>query len=162
MRYSWPQDAVPSEEALHQRLSLLDPAYPNPRLLTSLLFDEAQDSYEDEFLWGYFLKGVQDGLFNEYRVILFCSYGSPSSRPVYHRRGGTPLVLADEARVSLRPTERSLGLLLSRVEFDEVVARREPKLNLHPDLLDRILNWTTGHVGAIVQLLDIISSQVSH
>ena len=52
--------------------------------------------------------------------------------------------------------------MLSRVEFDEVVARRgETKLNLHPDLLDRIFNWTTGHVGAIVQLLDIISSQVS-
>lgn len=74
---------------------------------------------------------------------------------------GTPPVLADAARVSLQPTETSMGILLDRVEFNEVVARRERKLNLHPDLLDNIFNWTAGHVGAIVQLLNIVSYNVS-
>ena len=54
-----------------------------------------------------------------------------------------------------------MGILLDRVEFNEVVARRERKLNLHPDLLDNIFNWTAGHVGAIVQLLNIVSYNVS-
>lgn len=54
-----------------------------------------------------------------------------------------------------------MGILLDRVEFNEVVARCERKLNLHPDLLDGIFNWTAGHVGAIVQLLHILSGQMS-
>jgi hypothetical protein len=54
-----------------------------------------------------------------------------------------------------------MGILLDRVEFNEVVARREPKLNLHPDLMDNIFNWTAGHVGAIIQLLNIVSYNVS-
>ena len=54
-----------------------------------------------------------------------------------------------------------MGILLDQVEFNEVVARCERKLNLHSDLLDNIFNWTSGHVGAIVQLLHILSYQVS-
>lgn len=112
--------------------------------------------YEDKSLWTDFFKGVQDRLYHEYRVILFCRYGSPSPRPVNHGIG-VPLVLSNAARVSLRPTERSMGLLLNRLEFNEVVAQHERKLNMHPDLLDNIFNWTAGHVGAIVQLLHILS-----
>lgn len=54
-----------------------------------------------------------------------------------------------------------MGLLLNRLEFNEVVVQHERKLNMHPDLLDNIFNWTAGHVGAIVQLLHILSYQVS-
>lgn len=126
-----------------------------------MLFDEGQDSYSDEYLWNTFFKGVQGGHFKDYRVILFCSYGSPSARPVSYKVG-TPLTLHVSARVSLWPSKHSIepiGLLLTRAEFNEVVARHERKLNLHPDLLDHFFHLTVGHVGAVIDLLRITSYQ---
>ena len=108
-------------------------------------------------------RGVSDGGYHVYHVILFCSYGNPSSRPVPHRIG-TPLALGEAARISLRPregSEGSIGILLNRSEFDEVVSRFKHQLNLHPDLLDLIFQWTDGHVGAVVKLLQVISNQAS-
>lgn len=55
----------------------------------------------------------------------------------------------------------SVGLLLNRIEFDQIVVQDPRNLKLHPGLLDNIFNWTVGHVGAVVQLLNIISQQVS-
>lgn len=73
----------------------------------------------------------------------------------------TSIILPDAARVSLWPTESSVGLLLNRLEFDEVVARHCPKLHVHPDILNYIFNWTAGHAGAIAKLLLVFSFQVS-
>lgn len=100
---------------------------------------------------------------NRYRVVLFCSYGSPSSHPVCHDIG-TPLSLHHAARISLMPREGSegwIGMLLTRSKFDEVVSQFKYPLNLHPDLLDIILGWPVGHVGAVVEMLHIISSEAS-
>ena len=94
-----------------------------------LLFDNAQDTYWDGFLWENFFKDtVQRG--SGTCAILFCSYGSPSTRPVEHD-DGIPLVLHDSARISLTPhridTSDSeflpIGLLFSREEFEEAVNR---------------------------------------
>jgi len=77
-----------------------------------------------------------------------------------------PLVLRPAARISLWPregsegSEGSIGLWLNRSELDEVVSRFERPLNLHPDLLDIIFGWTAGHVGAVIGMLHIISSQI--
>jgi hypothetical protein len=159
-KHSWPKDVPQLDSALVARLREVDPAFARNRGLVFLLFDEAQDSYRDELLWNDFFKGVADGNYPTYRVILFCSYGSPSSRPVdYHI--GTPLVLSDAARISLWPTEGSIGILLDRSEFDEVVLLFERPLNLHADLQNSIFHWTAGHVGAVVELLRVISNQVS-
>jgi hypothetical protein len=79
---------------------------------------------------------------------------------VLHRIG-VPLVLRDVARISLWPREGSIGMLLKRSEFDEVVSRFEHPLNLHPDLLDLIFGWTVGHAGAVIEMLRVISYQVS-
>lgn len=156
-QHSWPpQD---SGSALDQRLKVVDPAYPRRDGLAFLLLDEGQDSYSDHILWNAFFKGVSDGGYPRNRVILFCSYGSPSSRPIPHRIG-TPLALRDAARISLWPTEKSIGMLFNRSEFDEVVARFERPLNLHADLQDLIFDWTVGHAGAVVELLRLISYQV--
>ncbi len=162
-QHSW----VPakSDEVLKENLRLMDPAFPRSRRdnIAYLLFDEAQDSYEDGFLWNDFFKGVGDRGYSHYRVILFCSYGSPSSRPVLYRIG-TLLELTNAARISLWPrkgSEGSIGLLLNRSEFDEVVSRFEPRLNLHSDLLDLIFEWTVGHVGAVIRMLEVISGKAS-
>ena len=89
---------------------------------------------------------------------MFCSYGSPSSRPVSYDFG-TPPILHAAARISLWPVEggSSIGLFLQWSEFMEVVSRFERPLNVHPDLLSMVFDWT---VGAVVELLRLIS--VSH
>jgi hypothetical protein len=93
---------------------------------------------------------------HKYRVILFCSSRSNLDCPLTYDIGWAP-VLRPSARVSLRPGEQPIGLLLDRTEFDEVVARHEDHLNLHPDLLDFFFNLTTGHAGAVVRLLHLVS-----
>jgi hypothetical protein len=161
-RSTWPgpKEAERSDEALIKRLKDVDPLFPRRNGLAFLLFDEGQNTYEDDILWNIFFKGVSDGRYNRYRVILFCRYGSPSSRPVlYHI--GTRLVLRDAARISLWPRKGSIGILLKRSEFDEVVSRFKRPLNLHPDLLDLIFDWTVGHAGAVIEMLCVISYQVS-
>jgi hypothetical protein len=121
--------------------------------------DEVQDSYADQLFWNDFFKGVQDGRHRHYRVMLFCSYGSPSARPV-PQKIGTPLVLTNAAHVSLWPTETCPGLLLNRAEFDEVLERYDKNMKLEPKLQNQFFHWTGGHVGAVVKLLSIVSHQV--
>ena len=156
---------IQSDSALTERLKQLDPFYPRPgpeHSLAFLLFDEGQDSYKDHILWNNFFKGVSDGAYDRYRIIIFCSYGSPSSRPV--PRHITPLALSNTARISLWPRAglgAPVGILLTRSEFDEVVTRFERQLNLQPDLQDLIFDWTVGHAGAATSMLRVISYQVS-
>jgi hypothetical protein len=127
-----------------------------------LLFDEGQDTYKDEHLWNTFFKQVHDG-YDNYFAILFCSYGSPSARPLIDQRG-TPPVLSSAARVSLWHEKNSIGLLLDPTEFNEVVEgyanKLERKLTLDPKLKDHFYDLTGGHVGAVIQLLLLISNQV--
>ena len=158
---SWPPRG--SGPSANQHLRQVDPAYPRSDGLAFLLFDEGQDSYDDHLLWNGFFKGVTDGFYHWYHVVLFCSYGSPSSCPVPHNIG-TPLTLCDAARISLWPREgleESIGILFKHSEFDEVVSLSECRLHLHPDLLDLIFDWTVGHAGAVVEILRMISYQVS-
>ena len=58
-------------------------------------------------------------------------------------------------------SEGWIGMLLTRSKLDEVVSQFKYPLNLHPDLLDIILGWPVGHVGAVVEMLHIISSEAS-
>ncbi|KIL59210.1 hypothetical protein M378DRAFT_180929 [Amanita muscaria Koide BX008] len=159
-QHSWPgpEEATQKNSSRRERLKEVDPRFPRQDGITFLLFDEGQDTYEDHLLWNAFFKGVGDGLHSHYCVILFCSYCNPSPRPVSYRIG-TPVVLRDAARISLWPREGSIGILLTRSEFDEVVSRFHRPLRLHPDLLDMIFDWTVGHVGAVVELLRVISYQ---
>jgi hypothetical protein len=141
------------------------PDYPNPTDVTYLLFDEAQDTYWDVSFWNVFLKGYAS--FDNYRVILFCSYGSAGMQPLNYRVG-TPMHLNPEARVSLVPNSEvngylgfeAIGLLFSRTEFDEVV-KREHEQALDHDLQDQIFWWTGGHAGAVAALLHITEALVS-
>jgi len=96
--------------SLNKHLWLVDPTYFRHNGLAYLLFDKGQDLYDDHILWNAFFKGVSDRGFDHYHIILFCSYGSPSSHPVVHNIG-TPLVLHDAACISLWPREGSIGIL---------------------------------------------------
>jgi hypothetical protein len=124
------------------------------------LFDEGQDSYGDPLFWNAFIKEAGDGIYPYYHVILFCSYGSPSSHPMDYEIGSPPGLRA-AARISLWPVGVSPGILLQWSEFLEVVSHFKRPLNVHPDLLSLIFIWTVGHVGAVVELLRLILYLVS-
>ena len=138
------------------------PGFPTPTKKTYLLFDNGEGTYLDASLWDYFFKRHKD--FDNYRTIIFCSYGSAKSQPLRYNPG-TPVNLESVARVTLVCDDKSedefgkVELLLSPDEFKEIIRRR--KLAVADDLQDRIFSWTGGHVGAVIDILEIISRQVS-
>jgi hypothetical protein len=129
--------------------------------LVFLLFDNAHDIYWDVELWDQFFKTVSSSV---YHVVLFCSCGSPSITSVtYNHR--TPTRLPATRRVSLVPVQHddglgTVGLLLNRVEFDEVVSQYNKDLQIDDGLREEIFEWTAGHVGAVVDILTIIVQHV--
>jgi hypothetical protein len=126
----------------------LSPAY--------LLFDEAQETYHDDGLWNGFFKSL-DSLAG-WRVILFCSFGSPS-RHAGPQKYGTPAVQSPSQRLLLRSTEDfPFGLLLSYEEVEQVIEKYN--LNLAKNVCHAIFDWTGGHAGCVGYLLNSIRSKV--
>jgi len=130
---------------------------------TYILFDNGQDTYWDTELWEIFFKDHQQQL-NGYKIILFCSYGSASKRMVDYDHG-TLGVVRPSARISLRYhtalNHDPVGLLLNQEEFDDVVKRSEGLVLLGPDLQNFIFDSTDGHVGAVMSVLEALSTLVS-
>ena len=130
---------------------------------TYLIFDNGEDTYWDTYLWETFFKSQQ--FTGAYQIILFCGYGSAGTQPLSYPKG-TPLRLDPKARVSLMRNSESadefgsIGLLLSRAEFDEVVERAH-EYGLDDSFKDMIFLWTSGHVGAVADILRITQTAVS-
>lgn len=75
--------------------------------------------------------------------------------------GGTALVLDSAARVSLRPTSSSdVGLLLTRGEYDDVLAKFHKKISLDEQLRSAVYHWTAGHVVAVTSVLHFLTDKV--
>jgi hypothetical protein len=126
-----------------------------PRLTTYVFFDDAQETYEDNDLWNTFLKDVEA---TNFRVVLFCNYGSPTNQVVTHPKG-TPTRLRHAARVSLRPSDDGApGLLLSPEEYEDVICHYH-EASIEFELRDLIFGWTAGHVGAVTDILHAISNK---
>ena len=146
---------------IDKRLSDRIPGYP-AKTTTCLLFDNAECTYWDKSLWESFFKSHKD--LDYYRIVLFCSYGSAGFQPLAYDPG-TPMNLQLAARVSLAPDEESkdefgsIGLLLSRDEFDDII-NRLPEHGLASDLQDHIFLQTGGHVGAVADILQVIFQKV--
>jgi hypothetical protein len=158
---------IGSEDLLVKRMK----TYPfNSPHNNYLLFENAQETYWDGYLWDTLFKdGVQRG-FPPF-TILFCSYGNPGLRPVDYDNG-TQLVLSSLARASLNPRNRyiyprypPIGLLFSREEFDDAVDRfKTPDRNsifVNQELRQTLFEWTMGHAGAIADLLSMLCQRVS-
>jgi hypothetical protein len=161
---SWPkithQDTIQSR--LHHRIGTKS---------TYLLFDNGQDAYWDSELWDVFFKDVvQKG--NGPLVVLFCSYGSPTARPLLYNQGA-PLKLNGCAHISLQTSdcidnERQphppCSLLFSKTEFEEVLQTYEnhdaSRLLMDDSLQDMLFDWTNGHAGGVVDLLSLLSQRV--
>lgn len=153
-------DSIEDHARLRQRI----PGFPTPTVKTYLLFDNGEGTYWDITLWDFFFKRHQD--FKDYRIILFCSYGSAGSQPLRYNPG-TPMLLHPAARVSLvcddEPGDQfgKVQLLLSPNEFDELIERRRPEFIVADDLQAQIYSWTGGHAGAVADILAIIFREVS-
>jgi hypothetical protein len=133
-----------------------------PKRATYLLFDDAEDTYRDSGLWNDFFKMIT--VIAHYRVVLFCSHSSPSSRVFdFNSEYRVPNNrIAPNQRIALWPTPSSaLGVLLTKAEYNDLLSRQNSPICLSQDLHDFIFHWTGGHVGAIVFLLDSIKAKVS-
>ena len=104
----------------HQGLKDVDPLYPWPHGPAALLFDDAQDIYEDKVLWGIFFNGVIDSCYHHYCIILFAVMAAHLFVLFYHI--STPLVLCEPGHISLWPRKQSIGILLKHSKFEEVMS----------------------------------------
>ncbi|KIL64578.1 hypothetical protein M378DRAFT_163026 [Amanita muscaria Koide BX008] len=154
---SWPPQGFHEQNS--EALKAIFPNFPERRSLTFLLMDEAQESFEDSYLWNKSLKNIIDSRGSCYRVVVFCSYGHPST-PGKGCSQGTPTDVARAARMTLWPRKvesgEVSGLLLDWDEFNEVVSRFNKELVIDLDLSQKIFELTVGHVGAVCELLRLI------
>ena len=124
---------------------------------TVFIFDEAQTTYNDTNLWNDFFKSIN--YYPQFRVILFSSYGSPTTR--YVTAIGTPIIIPDRQRVSLRHIQHgdnlpAVGLFFTRTEFDKLVSMLYPESSFDPSFFNTLFDITSGHVGAIIDFMKII------
>jgi len=160
------EDGTTIQDRIHKRIK----SYSAGSGKLFLLFDNAQTTYWDAPLWENFFKDVvQHG--SGPLAILFCSYGSPSDRPVEYDEG-TPLILPPGSRISLTPHDGPdhsgfppIGLLFSREEFEEAVDRFRgadgTRIHVEQELRQILFDWTMGHAGAVGDLLVELSRMVS-
>jgi hypothetical protein len=120
------------------------------------IFDEAQTSYTDGALWNDFFKCMHD--YPNRRAIAFVSFGSASSIILIK---GTPIFIADEARITMLPTAHDdlppVGLFFNQAEFDELVKQYpSPEYHFDPSFLQTVFRITRGHVGAMRDVINIV------
>lgn len=116
---------------------------------TVFIFDEAQATYRDGTLWHHFFKSMET--FNA-RVIIFCSYGSPSLRINVGEimEIPTPISVPDHQRITLRHVDHEddlppVGLLFTQSEFNDLV--KDQKSYSDESFFDAVFRITNGHVG---------------
>jgi hypothetical protein len=125
---------------------------------TVFVFDEAQMSYDDGDLWHNLFKSIHTH--PNRCAIIFASYGSATS---HFKIAGTPLVVTDVQRVTLRAIQHEdmlppVGLFFTQTEMDDLVSMLYPSQNysFHASFFTRLFDLTQGHVGAIIDFIHII------
>lgn len=128
--------------------------------------DEAQKTYSDTVLWNTIFKARQKSFYiYNFRLCLFCSYGSPGTGP--DQTFFTPVPLFNKQRISLTPQSQpgspSIGLFYSKEEFKDIVSRFIRFLsNKRESPILMKVPWTTylccqdGHPGAVESLVNVI------
>ncbi|EYE94524.1 crinkler effector domain-containing protein [Aspergillus ruber CBS 135680] len=137
---------------------------------TVVLVDEAQVTYNDTALWNTIIKERRSltCLYN-FRLCLFCSYGSPRTGP--DQTFFTPVTLFDEQRISLTPQNQShspnIGLFYDKEEFKDVVSRLltykySERFTFDEDAQDYIFALTNGHPGAVESIVNVLFQVYRH
>ncbi|KAF8718541.1 hypothetical protein AX14_011789 [Amanita brunnescens Koide BX004] len=130
---------------------------------TVFIFDEAQATYRDDALWHHFFKSMET--FNA-RLIVFCSYGSPSL-PIDvgdTMEIPTPISVPDHQRVTLRHVGHDddlppVGLFFTQSEFNDLV--KNQKSYYDESFFDAVFRITNGHVGALHDFCKIVTNDGS-
>ena len=119
-----------------------------------LIVDEAQSSYWDKAFW-LDLKDIKPE--SPIRVITFVSYGS-AGRNINDPL--TPHHISPCQNISLNALDRgdriAVGLLLTKAEFEDFVAKLFVDHHFDALFLDGVFDITCGHVGACEDFLRII------
>lgn len=149
------------------------PGFTEREVKRYILLDESQTTYWDNGFWNEFIKLIQEPSFGV-RLVLFCSYERGFAPDLRNWRT-TPPFIGGRACIFLQPRmiwddEPFPGLLLTRAEYDEVVTKRAKILRLQcnlpaclqlgEDLKAAIYDWTSGHVGAVISVLETTLKQV--
>ena len=131
-----------------------------PYKKTVFIFDDAHMSYMCRELWNDFFKTIH--AYENRRAIAFTSFGSPM---LWVFEQGTPLEWCAAQTVLLRPVRHNdylppVGLLFSRGEFDDLIARSypNPKYYFDSSFFDSVFSLTGGHVGAVLGFITAITS----
>ncbi|ODM15257.1 hypothetical protein SI65_09198 [Aspergillus cristatus] len=136
---------------------------------TVILVDEAQVTYNDTALWNTIIKERQSVCVYNFRLCLFCSYGSPSTGP--DETFFTPLRLSPQQRISLTPHNQprspSIGLFYDKEEFKDVVSRTlrflyPEKFGFDEGAQDYIFALSNGHPGAVTSIVHTLFQAYRH
>ena len=121
-------------------------------------------TYSDDVLWKTILKGRQSSLFGyNFRLCLFCSYGSPEAGP--DQTFFTPVRLSNQQCISLTPQNKQysppIGLFYDKEEFRDAVSRSIPfgyrdKFTFDEGAQDYIFALSNGHPGAVESILNAL------
>ena len=131
---------------------------------TVILVDEAQKTYSDAVLWDTILKARQATTCDyNFRLCLFCSYGSPNIGP--DKTFFTPVKLPNKWCISLTPQNLrgspSIGLFYDKEEFKDAVSRLltfqyPERFSFDEDAQDYIFALSNGHPGAVSSILNAL------
>jgi len=131
---------------------------------TVILVDEAQMTYNDSALWNTILKKRQSSFLGyNFRLCLFCSYGSPSAGP--DQTFFTPVRLSNQQCISLTPQSRQgsppIGLFYDKEEFKDVASRSIPfeyrkRFTFDEGAQDYLFALSNGHPGAVESILNTL------
>ncbi|ODM21276.1 hypothetical protein SI65_04329 [Aspergillus cristatus] len=141
---------------------------------TVILVDEAQMTYHDDVLWNTILKKRQSSFLDyNFRLCLFCSYGSPEAGP--DQTFFTPVRLSNQQCISLTPQSEQysppIGLFYNKEEFRDVVSRSIPrsipskireKFTFDEGAQDYIFAVSNGHPGAVRSILSALFEVYRH
>ncbi|TDL20257.1 hypothetical protein BD410DRAFT_899617 [Rickenella mellea] len=124
-----------------------------------LIVDEAQTSYYEQGFW-LTLKNINDSC--PFLVITFASHGS-AGQNLEHTI--SPFRIRQEQNVSLLRRDFgdgvSIGLFLSRREFNSLISRSGNYDVFDATFLDYIYDVTNGHVGACCDVLRAVQKHPS-
>ena len=129
----------------------------NDDIASVFIFDEVQMTYGDMGLWNTLFKPISDNPSTlHHHIIIFMSYGSPTRI----NAPGTPMHIKQPQMVTLVPIDHhdgleAVGLYLTWPEFEEIINLR--KYSFDPACLDFIFRISSGHMGAVIDVINVIS-----
>ncbi|RAH59593.1 hypothetical protein BO85DRAFT_467332 [Aspergillus piperis CBS 112811] len=134
-----------------------------------MIVDEAQMSYDDDYLWNFIIKSLIDKPDRyKLRLCLFCCYGSPSTglEPSQGSKVFTPVTIPETQRITLTPQLCSespkIGLFYTESEFNDVLCRivRYEFSNLVVTIDEEakryVFSLTNGHPGGVTAMIRFI------